>query len=112
MKTMTLLCALLLSGCADWSARDYSVLAGHVSCAFVDGYQTHWATRHGFNEKNPLMGNHPTDNQMLAAKTINVAFVWDVAEAAGDEKYQWLTVSLVPCEIAVVHNALIGAKGF
>ena len=108
-----MLCAfVLLSGCyGQWTTRDYTMLAANAACAATDYRQTSYALDHGYHEANPLIGTNPSDKKMASIKGVGFVLTWDIAEAAGTDKYKWLTAAVVPCSAAIIHNAAIGAKG-
>lgn len=103
-----------LTGCAtgplaSWSRTDQALFAVNLGCHGVDYWQTEWALENGYEEGNPLLGSHPSDEKLLAGKAVAGALAWWAGR--DDEKRTASLIALtVPCLAIVAHNYSEGAR--
>jgi hypothetical protein len=112
MKTIVVLfCALALSACSIWHPPEQRAFAFAATCHAVDLVQTDWALEHGYREMNPLLGDHPSDNRLIAHKAAVMVATWGIAEQfSGEDRWKAILVTTIPCIIAVGHNYSEGAR--
>lgn len=106
-----LLLCLLLSGCSIWHPPEQRAFAFSAMCHSYDALQTDWAMEHGYVERNPLLGKHPSDNALVGAKAAAIGLTWWAAEQF-DTRDRWKVILLttVPCVAAVIHNHQEGVR--
>lgn len=108
---MLLACALAVSGCSVWGPKEQRAFAFSAACHVTDLMQTDWALEHGYREMNPLYGDRPSDNQLVAGKAAALAATWWVAEQyEGDDRWKVIALATVPCLAVVAHNYREGAR--
>ena len=108
---LTLACALTLAGCSAWGPKEQRAFAFSAACHTVDLMQTDWALEHGFVEKNPALGESPSDNKLIAHKAAVMVATWGIAEQfTGDDRWKAIALATLPCLIAVGHNYSEGAR--
>lgn len=114
MRTAILLAALLLTGCSAWQPRDQRAFAFAAACHAVDLMQTDWALEQGgrFKEGNPLLGDNPSDNELMAVKALALGATWWLAEFSVAPEARWKAIlfSTIPCLAAVAWNYEQGAR--
>ncbi len=96
---------------ARWTRHDTWRELGYDALLLVDARQTQWAVRHGYRERNPLLGSRPSQ------RAVNEHFLAMVAlhglvSAWMPPLYrrQWQWGSLAVEAFAVAHNAWIGVR--
>lgn len=112
MTRLLLLCAAAaLSGCSVWQPAEQRAFAFSMACQAVDLMQTDAALENGMHEANPLLGSHPSDGKLVAAKVVAVAGTFYLAEAVNPEnRVTAILLATVPCLYVVAHNYSIGAR--
>ena len=107
---IALIC-ILFAGCSAWGPKEQRAFAVNAVCNAYDMVQTDWALEHGYEEKNPLLGGHPSDNELMAHKTAVMAATWAVAESfEGDNRWKAIAAMTIPCILVVAHNHSEGAR--
>lgn len=103
--------AVGLTGCASapWSPADKAMLGFNVACHAMDYRQTEWAMENGYTEVNPLMGDSPSDESLLATKLATQVLIYGAANTSKNRAVT-LGLALVPCVAAVAHNYSEGAR--
>lgn len=105
------LCGLFLAGCSAWQPAEQRAFAFAATCHAVDLMQTDWALENGFKEANPILGENPSDNELMAFKAAALGVTWWVAEnAAPEDRWKAVLLATVPCVAAVAHNYSEGAR--
>lgn len=106
-----LLLCVTLSGCSIWHPAEQRAFAFSMACHTYDVMQTDWAMEHGYVETNPLLGKHPSDNELVAAKAAALGLTWWAAEQFhGDDRWKVIVLTTLPCVAAVVHNHQEGVR--
>lgn len=103
--------AFALQGCSAWYPKEQRAFAFAAVCHAYDLVQTDWALEHGYREMNPLLGDSPSDNQLMAHKAAVMGLTWAIGEGfEGDDRWKAIMLSTIPCVIAVGHNHSEGAR--
>lgn len=98
-----------LPGCAHtprWTAGDQWAFGGAVGCHATDAYQTSWGMHHGFEEGNPVVGSHPSDEKIVTIKTAGLSYLWYVEDQMDDhsDRTALSMAALAVCTLVVAHN--------
>ena len=119
MKTLVLLAAILLSGCAtfgdtfsDWNKTDKAIYDALTVCHVLDYLQTESAMDSGeYKELNPLLGSSPSDERLAAMKAGVLGLQWSMAETIDAEwRRTYFGTQLAFCGAAVLHNHYVGVR--
>ena len=104
----------------EWTNLEKAEFAAYTSLSIIDYNQTEWALdqnrkqdKYQYTELNPLLGSNPSDEKLMAATALQVAFYyWMIGADSEDKKYLRYGRGLASGVrlIAVIHNDGIGAR--
>ena len=77
--------ALMLTGCASYTAADWAALTCAVAGSAADVYTTDRCLDAGGYECNPVFGRHPSDGAMIAGKLL----VLGICAGLGELQPRW-----------------------
>lgn len=103
---------LAITGCSTWRAPEQRAFAFSVACRSYDMVQTDWALEHGYRETNPLLGDHPSDNKLMAytAGTLGATYLFADRFKTSEDRVIAILLATAPCVYAVVHNHQEGVR--
>ena len=120
MKHLILLLCLLSSYCHasdenHWSTQDKTQFATYTALSVIDYSQTSWAMKQKdsegnylYEEKNPLLGNRPSDEKIAIAQLLGIGVMYYDIEHYGDKhrKLRWVIIAIKTA--VVIHNNSVG----
>ena len=104
----------------EWTNLEKAEFATYTSLSIIDYNQTEWALdqnrkqdKYRYTELNPLLGSNPSDEKLMAATALQVAFYyWMIGADSEDKKYLRYGRGFASGVrlMAVIHNDGIGAR--
>lgn len=104
----------------EWTNKEKAEFATYTSLSIIDYKQTEWALDQNrkqgiyqYTELNPLLGSNPSDEKLMVATALQVAYYyWMIGADSEDKKYLRFVRGFASGirVMAVIHNDRIGAR--
>ena len=105
---------------SEWTNKEKAEFATYTSLSIIDYKQTEWALDQNrkqgiyqYTELNPLLGSNPSDEKLMVATALQVAYYyWMIGADSEDKKYLRFVRGFASGirVMAVIHNDGIGAR--
>jgi len=108
----------LLTGCTfhfgpeqesrEHTASEKAWFVGMVACNAADYYTTKYALNHGLKEANPIYGESPKDEKLIAGKMVGVAIFYIAGQIDPDNRELYYQIgSGLSCGAAIWNETQI-----